>query len=416
MNSTVLSGFDARRYEQNIRRFYAYKFLMNFQLWLPIWILYLQRSRGLSLTQITSLDAPFWLLIVLAEAPTGAVADRWGRKRSLLIGAVVFAIAIFLFGVGETYWELLIAYLVWGVAQTLGSGADTAFLFENLRAVGRESEFRKALGRVQAYESAAALIAALIGAPLAAATTLSFPIVLSAGIALLVVLGMREPPIAHSERPAYFGIMREAALYTLRHRALRAMLLLRAVILGFGLTVSLFTQPFLAEQGVPVASFGLLLTPIRLLAIGGALLAYRVAHRTGERRLYLIVGGGMAAAMLLLATTPRLALFPMFAVISLGVVTFGPVSNDFVNRHSPAHLRATISSLGQMAFALVLAVFEPLMGFVADRTSLGGMFLMIGLATALLGGAALLLWLAAVREEPAPAPLPAATGSGLTRQ
>lgn len=415
MMSNLSRAADLGRYERNIRRFYAYKFLMNFQLWLPIWILYLQRSRGLSLTQITSLDAPFWLLIVLAEAPTGAVADRWGRRRSLLLGALVYSAAIFLFGVGRTYWELLIAYLVWGVAQTLGSGADTAFLFENLRALGREGEFRKALGRVQAFESGAALIAALIGAPLAAATTLSFPIVLSAGIALLaalVVLRMREPPGAPGERPAYFGIMREAVLYTVRHRSLRAMILLRAVILGLGLAISLFTQPFLAEQGVPVAGFGLLLTPMRLLAIGGALTAYRVAHRTGEKRLYLGAGVMMVAAMLLLAAIPHLAVFPMFAVVSLVVVTFGPVSNDFVNRHSPAHLRATISSLGQMAFSLVLAIFEPLMGFIADRSSLTGMFFTAAVATASLGGGAFLLWVAAVRDDPAVASLPVAAGSG----
>ncbi|HZU76596.1 MAG TPA: hypothetical protein VFA70_07515, partial [Dehalococcoidia bacterium] len=64
-------GIDA-----NVRRLYLYCFLVNLQLWLPTWVLYLQRERGLSLGQITALDAPFWLIVVLSQVPTGAFADR----------------------------------------------------------------------------------------------------------------------------------------------------------------------------------------------------------------------------------------------------------------------------------------------------------------------------------------------------
>ena len=67
-------------YEANIRKSYLYRFLMEFQLWWPIWVIYLQRERGLSLTQITLLDLPFFFLMVLAEVPTGAIADRFGRR------------------------------------------------------------------------------------------------------------------------------------------------------------------------------------------------------------------------------------------------------------------------------------------------------------------------------------------------
>ena len=33
--------------EGNVWKSYAYRFLMNFQLWWPIWVIYLQRERGL---------------------------------------------------------------------------------------------------------------------------------------------------------------------------------------------------------------------------------------------------------------------------------------------------------------------------------------------------------------------------------
>ena len=60
-------------------------------------------ERGLSLTQITLLDTPFFLLIVLAEVPTGAIADRFGRRSSLMLGSALFAVAVFIFGVADSY-------------------------------------------------------------------------------------------------------------------------------------------------------------------------------------------------------------------------------------------------------------------------------------------------------------------------
>ena len=76
MATETLSPADRRAYEANLRRAYLYQFFMNFQFWWPIWVVYLQDERGLSLTQITALDSVFWLIIVVAQVPAGAVADR----------------------------------------------------------------------------------------------------------------------------------------------------------------------------------------------------------------------------------------------------------------------------------------------------------------------------------------------------
>src|SRR5262245_1567134 len=58
---------------------------MDFSLTAPIWVLYLRDERGFSMAQITFMEVPLFLLIVFAEVPTGAVADRYGRRISLLL-------------------------------------------------------------------------------------------------------------------------------------------------------------------------------------------------------------------------------------------------------------------------------------------------------------------------------------------
>jgi MFS family permease len=115
MTRQPLSPADRRLFEANLNKAYLYQFLMNFQLWWPIWVVYLTDKRGLSLTQITALDSVFWLIIVVAQVPAGAVADRWGRKSALLLASLFLSAGILVFGLADSYLLILISYAGWGL-------------------------------------------------------------------------------------------------------------------------------------------------------------------------------------------------------------------------------------------------------------------------------------------------------------
>src|SRR5690606_23270980 len=87
------------RYLANVPRFCLFRALVNFQLWMPIWVVYLNEERYFSFAQINAVEAIFWVAVVLLEVPTGVVADRWGRKAVLSYGALVYAISILVFGI-----------------------------------------------------------------------------------------------------------------------------------------------------------------------------------------------------------------------------------------------------------------------------------------------------------------------------
>ncbi len=403
MNPPEIDAATHRALTANIRRFYLYSFLSHFQLWFSIWVLYLQRERGLSLTQITLLDGPFWMVIVLSEVPTGALADRWGRKQSLLLGAVCYAAGIFLFGVSTNYAILLLSYLVWGVSMTLASGADSAFVYDTLVTLGRAGEFQRVLGRAQGLVQVGGLLGSLAGPPLAAATNLATPIVASSAIlvaAALVVLTFHEPPHHLHVRPLSYGrIIREAATFSLRHRTLRAMIVLRAILVAGAMAGVIFVQPFLASYDVPVGQFGLFGAPNRLLAIVGAVVAYRLARRLGERTLFYTLSAMTIAALLVLGTVDSVLAVLMFGVLSFANAATIPLASDYINRHSPQQLRATVASFGQMVVSMTVAVSEPVLGVLADRSSLRTAFLAAGAGVAVLCCGALIVWTAALRHE-----------------
>src|SRR6266536_1611384 len=110
MPASDLGTATQRACAQNVRRFYVFQFLTLLQLWLPVWVLYRRDDRGLWLAQIAAMEALFWLVIVAAEMPTGALADRWGRVLSLRLSGITLTAAILVFGFATSYAWLVVSY------------------------------------------------------------------------------------------------------------------------------------------------------------------------------------------------------------------------------------------------------------------------------------------------------------------
>src|SRR5258706_15642757 len=99
-----MGGRPTRRgFAGNVWKSFAYGFLMDCSFTAPIWVLYLRDERGFSLAQITLLEVPLFLLVVFAEIPTGAVADRFGRKVSLMLASAILAVSMLAYGLATSY-------------------------------------------------------------------------------------------------------------------------------------------------------------------------------------------------------------------------------------------------------------------------------------------------------------------------
>ena len=82
-------------YRGNVWLLFTAQALLMFILWVPIWVVFLQ-GKGLSLSEIGLLEAVAWVIAAAVEVPTGAIADRWGRKTSIGLGAFAYSLAMFL--------------------------------------------------------------------------------------------------------------------------------------------------------------------------------------------------------------------------------------------------------------------------------------------------------------------------------
>ena len=94
--------------------------------------------------------------------PSGIAADRWGRKRTLLIGAVANAAGCAVFAVSFTFWEFTLGEILFALGTALISGADSALVYDSFAAERRQSEYPRA----ERAGQGAWLVVTAIGLPL----------------------------------------------------------------------------------------------------------------------------------------------------------------------------------------------------------------------------------------------------------
>ena len=402
-----------RRAAGNIRRFYTFRFITHFQLWMPIWILYLHDSRGLSLTEILLLDALFEIMMLLAEVPTGVVADRWGRRRSMLLGQVGVTLAVIMFAFAPTFEAVLACYAVWAVSGALTSGSDIAFVHDSLETAGQGGEFRNVIARGNAAQIAGMAVSSMIGAPIAALTSLPFTVALSIGCAVLaipVVWSFHDTgALRGSPEVRYFALLGTAARRVVHTPRLRTLFAMQGVFSGIVWGAMILTQSFFDERGLPLAWFGVALAGLHFVAFGAALYSSRLANRFGSQPVLFVAPTVIAASLLVLSVAPLWGGIMMFAVIRVALNVLMPVVSDAINRESLDEVRATIASMGTMCISVVGASAKPFLGWTADANGLGSVYVVAGLALAGGGTLVLLVWAKVSRGpqqviEPEPTP------------
>ncbi|HET6743484.1 MAG TPA: MFS transporter, partial [Kribbella sp.] len=72
------------------------------------------------------------LACFLFEIPTGIVADLYSRRLSIVIGFVLIGAGFLLQGLVPAFFAILAAQVLWGIGFTFTSGADQAWITDEI--------------------------------------------------------------------------------------------------------------------------------------------------------------------------------------------------------------------------------------------------------------------------------------------
>ena len=377
--------FNADGYTANIFKYYLFVGLHNASIWViaAIWVIYLQERRGLSLTQVTLIDAGFWIAMTMAELPTGIVADRFGRKISLVIGSFFSIIGALSYGLAPTIPLLLLASVIWAISLTFISGANEALLYESLKIIGYGKEYTKITGRAKAIALGGTAIGSVAGGLLAAIDLLMpFFAATFLGIAALgIALTLQEPEIKQQQvgQPhiRYSEIVKQSVILIRDRHSLKYAVLYLTIIPFISLAmIVIFLQPQAITLGVPIAAIGIFVMVANVAGMLGSLVSYRIGNHFGIARLLFSVPMLLLICLVILIAMQTILSLLFIAIINLLTEIIRPLVTDIIQKTVSDQVRATVLSMQSLLFTLFLTITEPTLGFIADH---------FGLATAYLG-------------------------------
>ncbi len=87
-------------------------------------------AAGLDELQVGNLIAVSGILALVAAIPAGIANDRYGRKRILLAGLVVMAVAVWMMSGLTTFSAAVASVLVFGLAEALGTGTIQVYAMD----------------------------------------------------------------------------------------------------------------------------------------------------------------------------------------------------------------------------------------------------------------------------------------------
>ena len=128
----------------------------------PVWAVYLL-SRGLTLTQFGLVEAALHVGMLVAQVPTGALADALGRRRLLVAAGFFTAAGELGYVYAPGFGLICLAGAIHGVAFALRTGADEAYLFDALAHDDAQAQFPRMLGGLWAVFQFASAISFVAG-------------------------------------------------------------------------------------------------------------------------------------------------------------------------------------------------------------------------------------------------------------
>jgi predicted MFS family arabinose efflux permease len=202
---------------------------------------------------------------------------------------------------------------------------------------------------------------------------------LIAGLSLLTTLGIvltfKEPRKDEKSggqvRQGYGAILRQSiALMRARPTLRYPMIYLALVPLAAVIMETFFLQPQALTLGIPVAGVGVIVMAMQVANIAGSAWSDRIQARTGEGRLLYAAPAFIASSLILLAALQIVPALLFVAVIAFITAALRPLVLGRIQAEVSDYVRATILSMQSLMFTFLLAISEPVLGMIADRSGL----------------------------------------------
>src|SRR5262245_12503641 len=189
------------------RLYYTLQILVSMPTWV-VMAVYLVQELHLSPLQLVLMGTAMEAAVFLFEVPTGVVADTYSRRLSLIIGYLGMGLAWLAVAFVTAPWLAIVLWALWGISYTFTSGAEEAWIADEIGAEKVPRVFLRAARVGQAGAVVGLLLQVAVGAAsLRAGVALGGAFPIAAGLAC--ILFMKEHGFQRRPREERYSPLKE---------------------------------------------------------------------------------------------------------------------------------------------------------------------------------------------------------------
>lgn len=360
-------------FEKNIKKYQIYVTVYGLASAGPLCSLF-YLSADISFQQLSFIETVSLLVLIFFEIPTGACADLLGRKKSIALGCLLMGTEFVLIAAGFNYQVFVLAALIGGIGICLESGADDALLYDSLKKLNRQHEFKKYLGQSNAMFKMSAGIAGVVSSYVygydQAIIFYAFGAVFFFLAGFILTVEETITPKRSKQRnisKRLFTTIKRSCNYLLSDKKLMWMLLYTGIITAIIRAHTSIIKPSLLASELPnITYIGLVLAIAMTISSLISWHADKISRQWSENSIliaFAVIAGMTFISMGL--TTGLTSVSFIFAITILNAFKSVYLS-DYWHRHFSDEERVTLSSIKQACYSFFGILILIVVGTVTD--------------------------------------------------
>lgn len=350
-------------------------------------------ARGYSMLEIGLLESIFHVASMSFEIPSGAIADVFGRKKTMVASQMMNVLASIVMIFSHSFVSISIAMIFSAFSYNLASGSREALAYDSLKSAGDEEDYEKfAANDMVIYDFAMSFATLMAGVTLLLGYQKAYAIDVIAGVSSILVawtlLEAKVSPEAGDTQEAkvsydasvsqetkgspetkksvverFVEVAKESYQFLRENRRCRRMIIFNATIGALAVLVVFFAQALLPELGMQKVLLGPALFALNLGSVAGAK-AENYLPKMSYKKTGLLSVIGVSLAVLSILTNQCWLIIAGGFVGSFADSLIEVKTDVELNRQILSEQRATLMSVNSFTYSVVMIILSPIFGSV----------------------------------------------------
>ena len=327
-------------------------------------------ARGYSLVEIGIAETVFHITSLIFEIPSGVLADVFGRKKMLIVSAIMHMIGNVIMIMSDNLFMVCLSIAFMALTYNFSSGSGDALAYDSLKLAKQESRFEKyESNQLIIYRLCSGISTLCAGFALTIGHKLAYGADLIMCAAQIIVLAsLREVYAVAPNNNVPLGkrlisCFKESFAFIKEVRKAFGLMLCNSFVGAVDILLLFFLQAKLPEKGIPEWGLGIALLFMEMGGIVGSRLILKLP-KISYKWIFAI-----STSLVLTGFIAEHS--PLYWIMALGgfIAAVGDDAlqvrtNTILQDMFPSEQRATLTSVESFSFSVIMIVLSPLAGFV----------------------------------------------------